>query len=108
MPQGLQVWDESGKLIVDLTDRQLTYFGSVTHTAVPVGQEGGKSFTGTFAGISKETTVGYLDEPQIATSTNRVGRQLGRTVVITGDNTYRISSYVVYGFPITIYFYKFV
>lgn len=108
MPQGLQVRDETDKLIVNLTDRQLVFFGEVTLTKAPAGQTSNQFITGTFPGISKETTVGYLDEPQIATATNRVARQLGRTVVVTGDNTYRIAAYAGYGFPLTIYFYKFI
>ncbi|GAA5559882.1 hypothetical protein PGK08_014435 [Acinetobacter baumannii] len=99
MPQGLQCFDENGKIIVDLTDSQLTEFASLTigEAIAPLdvyGYFGSAGIGGelTLQGINPETTVGFVTGIQAGTEKNVVGMQ--RCIVsITAPNKYVLSCF---------------
>lgn len=76
MAQGLQCWDGSGRLIVDLGDYNLRYVGSQTHTL-----GGGPQWNIGFGGM---TAAGWLVYPQ-------VGRVFQNYAVKCYDGGYRIA-----------------
>lgn len=95
MPQGLQCWDASGALIVDLTDKQLTLFARITvqdaiGAGVTVSSYFGSSGIGsilTLNGIDPSNTVAFLGSSEVGTATNSVN-MIDATVLITAANKY--------------------
>lgn len=114
MPQGLQCFDENGKIIVDLTDSQLMAFKSIT-IGDAVAPKSVQDYFGadriglplTMAGIHPDTTVAFVTGRQAGTQKNVVGMQ--RTYVsITGPDTYILSCFEQNPLATdTLIFYKF-
>ncbi|UYL86148.1 hypothetical protein [Acinetobacter phage vB_AbaM_CP14] len=106
MPQGLQAWDENGKQVVDLTDRQLTLF-----TTVKVRASGPNTYTEDFTlqGISPTTTVAYIETIQVGTDTSALARKDGIAATVVGENTFRLSTVIPlsYTSDYTVNFYYF-
>lgn len=106
VPQGLQAWDESGKQVVDLTDRQLTLF-----TTVKVRASGPNTYTEDFTlqGISPATTVAYVETIQVGTDTSALARKDGIAATVVGNNTFRLSAVIPisYTSDYTVNFYYF-
>lgn len=106
MAAGLQCYDATGKIVVDLTDRQLTFAGELTLSSVPGGTY---HYEGTYAGISPLDTVGYTIDAQIGTSSDPLTRRKGLAVDVVAENTYRVIgiNYISVLVPIKIRFFKF-
>ena len=106
MAAGLQCYDATGKIVVDLTDRQLTFAGELTLSSVPGGIY---HYEGTYAGINPLDTVGYTIDAQIGTSSDPLTRRKGIAVDVVAENTYRVIgiNYLSVLVPIKIRFFKF-
>lgn len=105
MPAGLQCFDDTGKIVVDITDRQLTFAGELTLTSTPSGQH----YEGTYAGISPSNTVGYIVDEQIGTNTDPLARRKGVAVDVVAEDTYRVIGIYTISVlvPLKIRFFKF-
>lgn len=99
MPQGLQCFNADGKIIVDLTDSQLTAFASITVGDAIAPQSVSDYFGSenigrelTLNGIAPDTTVAFVTGIQAGTERNVVGMQ--RCLIsIVSPNTYVLSCF---------------
>lgn len=106
MPAGIQCFDETGKLIVDLSDRQLTLVGDTTISSM---SGNGNTLEQTYVGIHPSNTVGYIINSQLATESNALARRVGVAIAVIAQDTYRVVSIdgLSPSLPLHIRFYKF-
>ncbi|WP_151827486.1 hypothetical protein [Acinetobacter oleivorans] len=114
MPQGLQCFDENGKIIVDLTDKQLTEFKTIT-IGDAVAPKSVQDYFGAdriglplnMSGIHPETTVAFVTGRQVGTQKNVVGMQRCFVSILAAD-TYVLSCFEQAPLATdTLLFYKF-
>ncbi|AGY48126.1 hypothetical protein Presley_59 [Acinetobacter phage Presley] len=93
MSQGLQCFDENGKSVVDVTDRQL----HLVHTfsiQFPVNE---KTVDYTYPGIKPSTHVAIVKSKTVGTYTGQypsLQQQGGHIASIYKDDTVRVSKFV--------------
>lgn len=95
MPQGLQCWDASGALVVDLTDKQLTLFARIlVQDAIGAGVtqstyfgSSGIGWIITLNGIHPDDTVAFLGSSEVGTAVSSPA-MLDATVLVTGPNQF--------------------
>lgn len=93
MPQGLQCFDENGKIVVDVADRQLR----LVHTfnvQFPVNE---KTVDYTYAGVKASTHVAIVKSYTVGTYTGQypsLQQQGGHIASIYKDDTIRVSKFV--------------
>ncbi len=83
MPCGMQCWDASGKLVVDIGDYNTRYLGrtSVTipaNTNVATGSFSGLAAAGSFAAVVSVSSSSYFKPNNFATRTYNGGYRVWR------------------------------
>lgn len=83
MPCGLQCWDATGKLVVDIGDYNTRYLGrtSITIPAnvnVVAGSFGGLTTSGAFASVVSASSSSYFKNNNFATRTYEGGYRIWR------------------------------
>lgn len=95
MPQGLQCFDETGKIIVDVADRQMKLVHSFNIT-LDSGTQAGDY---TYAGITDSTHVAIVREKALGDMNNTSPShvlQAGCVASIYKPDTVRVSKFVGY------------
>lgn len=75
MPAGLQCWDASGKLVVDIGDYNTRYLGRITvtmpaNTSVLTGAYSGLTSSGSFVVVTAASSATYITPAQFAAKSN--------------------------------------
>lgn len=83
MPCGLQCWDASGKLVVDIGDYNTRYLGRTTVTIpanvnMVTGSYGGITSVGSFAAVVSTSSTSYFKTNNFATRTYDSGYRVWR------------------------------
>lgn len=83
MPCGMQCWDASGKLVVDIGDYNTRYLGRTTvtipaNTNVATGSYGGLTAAGSFAAVVSVSSTSYFKTNNFATRTYDGGYRVWR------------------------------
>lgn len=95
MPQGLQCFDETGKMIVDVADRQMQLVHSFN---IALGS-GTQAADYTYEGITDRTHVAIVREKALGVMSNSMPShvlQAGCVASIYKPNTVRVSQFVGY------------
>ena len=114
MPQGLQCFDDTGNIVVDLTDRQLMFVKQVSLESADFNN--GNKVPGTTvvwefttSGIDPINTVAYVANEQFGTADEAIRvRHGGTAVAVVAQNTYRVASFGLDSTPHIINFYRFI
>lgn len=83
MPCGMQCWDASGKIVVDIGDYNTRYLGRTTitipaNTNVVTGSFGGLTTGGSFASVVSASSTSYFKTNNFATRTYEGGYRVWR------------------------------
>lgn len=114
MSQGLQCFDDTGNIVVDLADRQLMFVKQVSLESADFNS--GNKVPGTTVvwefttpDIDPINTVAYVAKEQFGTATQAITvRHGGTSVAVVAQNTYRVASFALGSAPHIINFYRFI